>query len=118
MLENHCTQPVQSQSTRAQNSVPVILMSILYFKIIFAEDCHLYIQLCILCELTAPKKGCFPEKGIKGILVIPTLDKMHHMQKIGNFENCSGLSYCTHSTVYWVFWSSDRVVDCLHIDYI
>ena len=28
------------------------------------------------------------------------------------FESYSSFSYCTHSSVYWVFWSSDRVVDC------
>ena len=32
-----------------------------------------------------------------------------------HLECYSSFSYCTCSSVYWVFWSSGRVVDCIHI---
>ena len=38
--------------------------------------------------------------------------------KAKDFESYSSFSYCTHSTVYRVICSSDRVVDYIKIDYI
>ena len=39
-------------------------------------------------------------------------------QRPVHFESYSSFSYCKQSSVYRVFWPSDRVVDCIHIDFI
>ena len=70
----------------------------------------------------------FMKKGIKGIFVyvlefMLSLDKMQNISTLmcktfEHFESYPSFSYYTHRTIYRVFWPSDWVVDCIHIDYI
>ena len=39
-------------------------------------------------------------------------------QRLEHFESYSSFSYCTHSSVYLIFWPNDWVVDCIHFDFI
>ena len=52
--------------------------------------------------------------------MLNTSTLMCKSSKLSVEHSNSGLSfsYCALSTVYWVFWSSDQDINCIHIDYI
>ena len=60
------------------------------------------------------KKG---EKRMESIFVY-VLDFMLTLDKMQNISTLICKSSNILNTVYWVFWLSDRVVDCIQIDYI
>ena len=63
------------------------------------------------------KGDMFPEKRMKSIFV-NVLDFMLNLDKMKNISTLMCKSSNILNTVYWVFWLSDRVVDCIQIDYI
>ena len=63
------------------------------------------------------KGDMFPEKRMKSIFV-NVLDFMLNLDKMQNISTLMCKSSNILNTVYWVFWLSDWVVDCIQIDYI
>ena len=94
----------------------------------------MYLLNTDLCELQhlsyAKKGGIFLKKGWKAFLlmfwnIMLTLVSLDKMQKNStlcakarnlraeHFESYSSFSYCTHSTIYRLFWPSDWVITCI-----
>ena len=95
--------------------------------------CHVYIMLCVcfthFCGLSEsrysaivmPKCDFLLRKKTKYFFAYYLEFMLARYQyfnvknvrnlRLEHFESYSSFSYCAHSSVYWVFWPSGRVVD-------